>query len=347
MMNIAILFGGSRFEHEISIVSAITMKKVLKKSTLTNIFVSPERAFYLVDSDKINSKLFSSGEYKKGKQLTLKQGGFFTEGMFGSKEVDFDIALNLIHGRDGEDGKISSLMEFFSVPFISPRIEASSLSYNKLYTKFLAESLGVKTVPYEHLSRNGDRTIAMEYPVIIKPVRLGSSIGVSIVKDVSELDYALDVAFEFDTDVIVEPFIEGVKEFNQAGTFTSEWELSIVEEPQKEEFLDFEKKYMDFSRDSQVLSADISDALKENIQEVFKKIYDPLFRGSIIRCDFFVVENEVLLNEINPIPGSMANYLFPDFEGMVQRLAKHLPKEQKITVDYTYIHSIQSAKGKA
>ena len=346
-MNIAILFGGSSFEHEISIVSAITMKKVLKKSTLTYIFVSPERAFYLVDSDKINSKLFSSGEYKKGKQLTLKQGGFFTEGMFGSKEVDFDIALNLIHGRDGEDGKISSLMEFFSVPFISPRIEASSLSYNKLYTKFLAESLGVKTVPYEHLSRNGDRTIAMEYPVIIKPVRLGSSIGVSIVKEVSELDYALDVAFEFDTDVIVEPFIEGVKEFNQAGTFTSEWELSIVEEPQKEEFLDFEKKYMDFSRDSQVLSADISDALKENIQEVFKKIYDPLFRGSIIRCDFFVVENEVLLNEINPIPGSMANYLFPDFEGMVQRLAKHLPKEQKITVDYTYIHSIQSAKGKA
>jgi D-alanine-D-alanine ligase len=347
MMNIAILFGGSSFEHEISIVSAITMKKVLKKSTLTYIFVSPDRAFYLVDSDKINSKLFSSGEYKKGKQLTLKQGGFFTEGMFGSKEVDFDIALNLIHGRDGEDGKISSLMEFFSVPFISPRIEASSLSYNKLYTKFLAESLGVKTVPYEHLSRNGDRTIAMEYPVIIKPVRLGSSIGVSIVKDVSELDYALDVAFEFDTDVIVEPFIEGVKEFNQAGTFTSEWELSIVEEPQKEEFLDFEKKYMDFSRDSQVLSADISDALKENIQEVFKKIYDPLFRGSIIRCDFFVVENEVLLNEINPIPGSMANYLFPDFEGMVQRLAKHLPKEQKITVDYSYIHSIQSAKGKA
>jgi len=346
-MNIAILFGGSSFEHEISIVSAITMKKVLKKSTLTYIFVSPDREFYLVDTDKINSKLFSSGEYKKGKQLTLKQGGFVAEGMFGSKEIDFDVALNLIHGRDGEDGKISAMMEFFSVPFISPRMEASSLSYNKLYTKFLAESLGVKTVPYEALSKNGNREITMAYPVIIKPVRLGSSIGVSIVKEASELDYALDVAFEFDADVIVEPFIEGVKEFNQAGTFTSEWELSIIEEPQKEEFLDFEKKYMDFSRDSQVLAADISDSLKNDIQESFKKIYDPLFKGSIIRCDFFVVENEVLLNEVNPIPGSMANYLFPDFEGMVNRLSEHLPKEQKITVDYSYIHSIQSAKGKA
>ena len=238
-------------------------------------------------------------------------------------------------------------MEFNSIPFISPRMEASALSYNKLYTKFLAESLGVKTVAYEYLSKNDERKIAMDYPVIIKPVRLGSSIGVSIVKEASELDYALDVAFEFDTDVIVEPFIEGVKEFNQAGSFTNEWELSIVEEPHKEEFLDFEKKYMDFSRDSQVLSADISDDLKVKIQESFKKIYDPLFKGSIIRCDFFVVNDEVLLNEINPIPGSMANYLFEDFEGMVQRLSNNLPKEQNIAVDYQYIHSIQSAKGKA
>lgn len=346
-MNIAILFGGSSFEHEISIVSAITMKKVLKRATLTYIFVSSDRKFYLIDSEKINSKLFSSGEYKKSKELTLKQGGFVIDGLFGSKEITFDVALNLIHGRDGEDGKIASMMEFFNIPFISPRLEASALSYNKLYTKFLAESLGVKTVTYEFLSKNDERKIAMDYPVIIKPVRLGSSIGVSIVKNASELDYALDVAFEFDTDVIIESFIEGVKEYNQAGCYTDGWELSIVEEPNKEEFLDFEKKYMDFSRDSQVLAADISDELKQKIQESFKKIYDPLFKGSLIRCDFFVVDGEVLLNEINPIPGSMANYLFDDFEGMIERLAKHLPKEQTISVDYQYIHSIQSAKGKA
>jgi len=346
-MKLAILFGGSSFEHEISIVSAITMKKVLKKSTLTYIFVSSDRKFYLIDTDKINSKLFSTGEYKKSKELILKQGGFFTDGLFGSKPVDFDVALNLIHGRDGEDGKIASMMEFYNVPFISPRMEASALSYNKLYTKFLAQSLGVKTVAYEYLSKNDERNIEMDFPVIIKPVRLGSSIGVSIVKEAEELDYALDVAFEFDTDVIVEPFIDGVKEFNQAGCFTTEWELSIVEEPHKEEFLDFEKKYMDFSRDSQVLAAEISATLQNDIQESFKKIYNTLFLGSIIRCDFFVVDGEVLLNEINPIPGSMANYLFDDFEGMVTRLSDNLPKENKIAIDYQYIHSIQSAKGKA
>jgi D-alanine-D-alanine ligase len=323
------------------------MKKVLKKTELVYIFVSSDRKFYLIDTHKINSKLFSSGEYKKSKEMTLKNGGFQIDGMFGSKSVDFDVALNLIHGRDGEDGKISSLMEFFHIPFISPRIEASALSYNKLYTKFLAQSLGVKTVAYELLSKKDERKLTMDYPVIIKPVRLGSSIGVSIVREASELDYALDVAFEFDTEVIIEPFIEGVKEFNQAGSYTDQWELSIVEEPHKEAFLDFEKKYMDFSRDSQVLAADITDEMKAKVQENFKKIYDPLFRGSIIRCDFFVVDGEVLLNEINPIPGSMANYLFEDFEGMVQRLSNTLPKEQNISVDYKYIHSIQSAKGKA
>jgi len=346
-MKLAILFGGSSFEHEISIVSAITMKKVFKKTELSFIFIDAERQFYLIEPEKMKSNFFSSGGYRKSKKLVLKQGAFNIEGMFGSKALVFDTLLNLIHGRDGEDGKIASLMEFYQIPFISPRLEASALSYNKLYTKFLAQSLGVKTLPYQHLSKNGERKLTMEYPVIVKPVRLGSSIGVTVVKNDEELDYALDVAFEFDSDVIIEPFIEGVKEYNQAGTYTREWELSIVEEPHKEEFLDFEKKYMDFSRDSQVLAADIDAQLESKIKDTFKKIYDPLFRGAIIRCDFFVREGEVYLNEINPIPGSMANYLFDDFEGIVERLSQHLPKEQNISINYQYIHSIQSAKGKA
>ena len=346
-MNISILFGGSSYEHEISIVSAITMKRVLKGSSINFIFIDSNREFYLIDSSKINSKLFSSGNYKKSKKLSLKKGGFFVGGVFKEKMIDSDITLNLIHGRDGEDGKIASLMEFYDIPFISPRIEASVISYNKLYTKLFAKSLGVSVVEYQHLSKNDNRDLELSYPVIIKPVRLGSSIGVTIVKDKSELDYALDVAFEFDSDIIIEPFIDGVKEYNQAGAKSDKWELSIIEEPQKEEFLDFEKKYMDFSRDEQVSSANLSIEMKEKIQNIFKKIYEPLFLGSIIRCDFFVVGDEVLLNEINPIPGSMANYLFDDFENMIERLSTNLPKERYIVVDYQYIDSIQQAKGKA
>jgi len=344
-MNIAILFGGSSFEHEISIVSAITLKKVFKKSNLSFIFVDANREFYLIDAKNMKSNHFSEGTYKKDKKLILKKGAFCTLGMMGLKEQNLGTVLNLIHGRDGEDGKMASLLEFNDIAYISPRVDASVLSYNKLYTKLYAESLGVKVVPYSVLNIGESRDVELEYPVIIKPVRLGSSIGVSIVKSQDELDYALDTAFEYDNQVLIEPFIKNVLEYNQAGCKTSEFELSIVEEPNKEEFLDFEKKYLDFSRSGTVTDADISLELKTDIQDAFKKVYANIFEGSIIRCDFFVVDGEVLLNEINPIPGSMGNYLFEDFEGMVERLITKLPKESTIKIDYSYINSIQSAKG--
>ncbi len=346
-MKLAILFGGSSYEHEISIVSAITMKKVFKTIDLGFIFVDEYREFYWIESDKMVAQWFSMGAYRRSKKLTLKKGGFYIDGFFGSKKVAFDTLLNLIHGRDGEDGKIASIMEFFGIPYLSPRLEASALSYNKLYTKLLANRLNIKTISYQLLHREEERKVTIPYPVIIKPVRLGSSIGVSVVKSEETLHYALDVAFEFDNEVIIEPFIEGVKEYNQAGCYTDKWELSVVEEPQKEEFLDFEKKYMDFRRDSVLAEASLEESLKTKLQESFKTIYGFLFRGSIIRCDFFVIDGEVYLNEINPIPGSIANYLFEDFEAIVIRLITHLSTEKEISIDYQYIHSIQSAKGKA
>ena len=345
-MKLAILFGGSSYEHEISIVSAVTLKKVLKNVSPTFIFVDANREFYLIDAEKMTSKHFSSGAYKKDKKLTLQKGGLAAEGLFKSKPLDVEVVLNLIHGRDGEDGKIAALLTFFGIPFIGPRLEASVLSYNKLYTKWLAKSLKVKTLPYEHLTKE-NRTVTTKLPCIIKPARLGSSIGVSIVKTPEELSYALDVAFEFDEDVIVEPFIEGIKEYNLAGCLADDWIFSIVEEPHKEAFLDFDKKYMDFSRDEQVSEADLDEETVGKLRETFKRIYQPLFAGSLIRCDFFMYNGQIYLNEINPIPGSMANYLFDDFVDVLERLSKHLPKDSTITVDYRYIDTIQKAKGKA
>lgn len=343
-MKIAIIFGAVSYEHEISIVSAIAMKDVLK-SELVYIFCDKNREFYLISVNDITSKLFSSGEYKKSPRLTLKNGGFYQKSLMKEKLVEFDVALNLSHGADGEDGKIASLLEFFEIPFIGPRVDASVISFNKLFTKLYAKSLGVEVVDFEVLKK-GAYKISLDYPVIIKPLRLGSSIGVSIVRDASELEYALDVAYEFDDEVLVEPFIEGVKEYNLAGLKADEFIFSIVEEPQKEEFLDFDKKYLDFSRTSRVQSAEIDSYLEENLKLTFQKIYGSLFEGALIRCDFFLVDGKIILNEINPIPGSMANYLFPDFNLTVERLANSLPKGKKIPINYQYIATIQHAKGK-
>ncbi len=349
-MKYAVVFGGASFEHEISIVSAVVLKSVLK-AELNFIFVSGEADFYLINPADMRAKFFSSGGYKKSARLILKKGGFYELGgmLRGEKKLDFDCAINLIHGADGEDGKIAALFDFYGVKYIGPGIEASALSFNKSLTKMLAKSCGVKTMPYQALKR-GDR-LNMDLPAILKPARLGSSIGVAIVGDISELDYALDVAFEFDDLVIAEPFVSGIREFNLAGfrlrsgDGDGDFEFSIIEEPSKEEFLDFERKYLDFSA-AKADEASIDDGIKTAMKQAFMRVYDAGgFDGALIRCDFFYKDGEIYLNEINPNPGSLANYLFADFTASLNRLAKSIKEPKKIEVKYNFINKITSDKG--
>jgi D-alanine-D-alanine ligase len=345
-LKLAILFGGASYEHEISIVSAITVKGKLSNFDLNFIFCDQDHRFYLIDDAKMKATTFSRSEHLKMPQLTLVKGGFEQRGLFGSKMHTLPV-LNLIHGGDGEDGSIAALFDFYGVSFIGPRKEASMLSFDKHYTKWFAQSMGVKTLPYEVITRENSKTISTPYPFIIKPSCLGSSIGVSIVREASELAYALDVAFEFDNILLIEPFVSGVKEYNLAGySARGEITYSIVEEPQKVEFLDFEKKYLDFSRSAKVAEAAVSDTLVTQLRDAFKTLYTPLFEGALIRCDFFEIDGVVYLNEINPIPGSMANYLFEDFSGAINALLGSLPTKKEIRIQYDYIHSISQAKGK-
>jgi len=345
-LKLTILFGGASFEHEISIVSAITVKEKLSNFNLCFVFCDSDHSFYLIPQEDMKAVTFSKGTYKKKPQLTIAKGAFVQKSFFGSTEHEGTV-LNLIHGADGEDGSIAALLDFFAIKYIGPRVDASVFSYDKRYTKYLCEAKGVKYVDYEVFTSNEHKEIQMSYPIIVKPSRLGSSIGVSIVKSESELDYALDTAFEYDNSLIVEPFINGVKEYNLAGYMAKgKIHFSIVEEPQKNEFLDFEKKYMDFSRSEQVLKADISKALESKLKSTFEQVYKGLFEGALIRCDFFVIDGEVYLNEINPIPGSMANYLFEDFQDSIEALGNSLPHSKRVKVSYDYIHSISSAKGK-
>ncbi len=345
-MKLTILFGGASFEHEISIVSAITVKQKLTKFELSFVFCDQDHSFYLIPSEKMKAVTFSKGEYKKMPKLSLSHGAFVQKGLFSSTEVSGTV-LNLIHGADGEDGSIAALLDFFAIKYIGPRMDASVFSYDKRYTKWLCNARGVKAVESQELSKSQHDNINIGYPLIVKPSRLGSSIGVSIVREESKLDYALDTAFEYDNSVIVEPFLEGVKEYNLAGfRADGKFYFSIVEEPQKEEFLDFEKKYMDLSRSGDVASAEISKELEMKLRANFEKVYENLFEGALIRCDFFVVGGEVYLNEINPIPGSMANYLFEDFNASIKILINSLTHAKRAKVGYDYIHSISKAKGK-
>ena len=341
-MKLGLLFGGQSYEHEISIVSAITLKDILKKE-VKFIFCDKDREFYLIETKNMKATYFSSFEYKKAKKLTLKNGGFFIDGKFSSKKIEVDVYVNLIHGCDGEDGKIASLLEFFDVKFIGTRLKPALLSYDKVLTKFLAKITGVKALDYQILRKGDD--INLKPPFILKPATLGSSIGISIVKNEAEISYALDKSFEYDDTLLVEPFFEGVRECNLAGyKADSKMEFSMIEEPNKDEFLDFDQKYLRFSDSKTIKEANLDEKLKEKLRKAFSKIYSYGFDGSLIRCDFFIIDDEIYLNEINTNPGSLAHYLFDNFEDRLYDLARNLPSYKKIEIDYNYVKSISVYK---
>lgn len=343
-MKLAIIFGAQSYEHEISIVSAITLKNLLSSDfELDFIFVSPNREFFWIDKSNMNASFFAQKAYTKT-PLTLTKSGFVGGGIFGKKQINSTF-LNLVHGADGEDFRLSALLEWFNLSFISPRSKACFVSFDKSQTKIFAKNIGVNVLDYEVISV--DDTPKLDFPIILKPLRLGSSIGLSLAKDKTELDYAKDKCFEFDKLALVEPFVAGVKEYNLAGVkIKDEFVFSRFEEPQKDEILDFDKKYLDFSRSKAPKEPELSKELKQKMQEYFSKIYqEGEFDGCIIRCDFFVINGDVFLNEINPVPGSLANYLFDDFKQVLKNLINNLPTTKTIDVNYKFLTSITKAKG--
>lgn len=342
MIKLGVIFGGVSYEHEISIISAISLKNIFT-TELNFVFCDKDRNFYHIEAKNMNAKYFSQGEYKKSKSLNIGKNGFYLSGFLSKNKINCDVFINLIHGADGEDGKIAALFDFYDIDYIGPRLEASVMSYSKELTKLLSAHIGVKTLNFQVISRKDH--IKFEYPVIIKPSHLGSSIGLSVAHHDKELEYALDVAFEFDDTIVVEPFIAGIKEYNLAGCkIDNEMIYSIIEEPAKKKILDFDQKYMDFARSGKAQEADIEPNLAQKMRDAFDKIYSFGFEGAVIRCDFFVLDNEIYLNEINPNPGSLANYLFDDFENMIYNFSKNLPKSRKILIKYQYINQITSAK---
>ena len=146
-MNFIVVFGGVSFEHEISIVSAIALKKEL--SNIAHfVFIDSQNDLYLIPRESMTSKHFSSSAYKKDAKVSFAKGGFLRKGLFKS-EILSGIVINLIHGKSGEDGQIAGLLDFYQIPFIGPRIEACAISFSKELTKSYAKARGVKVLDYK------------------------------------------------------------------------------------------------------------------------------------------------------------------------------------------------------
>lgn len=317
MKRIAVFFGGVSNEHDISVLTGLMAVNLLKSAgyEVLPVFLPPAGGMALA-KDGARAEDFA-GEAKfpavelRGCALVKSRGIF-------KKKLQFDAALNCCHGGMGEDGTLAALLAFHKVPSASPSMELSAVFMDKSLAKIFARGLGLPVLDSACVREGEGERAAREaallgYPLVVKPCRLGSSIGVTAVKDERELLVALALAFRLDGAALLEPYLAGKRDLNCAAVQRGgELLLSPVEEVlSSSPVLTFGEKYESAERRS-VIPADIPQEAANTIRACMRAIAEAFpFRG-VVRGDFFLSEGKVYFNELNTVPGSLAFYLFGD-----------------------------------
>ncbi len=338
---IGVLFGGRNTEHEISIITGEFVLSKLKHFGYKTkaVYVDKKGKWYL--SDKISNLSFFEDDFAKELEslpeyslnLSKSQSKIVLEkkSLISKETITLDYLFPTFHGLNGEDGTIQGFAEFFNVPYAGCGVYCSSLSINKILTKKLLKSLNLPTTDFLHFTKeefeNNEEEILqkivdeIKLPLFIKPSLGGSSIGISKVKKIEELENALEVAFYYDTQIIIEKSVENIADLTCA--VLSDGEKIITSEIQKSLFesdlFDFNSKYekdggaQTGNADSNlVIPADISNDIKEKIQSYSKKVFKEVRGNGTMRIDFLLNQEtqELFVNEINTLPGTLYHHLW-------------------------------------
>ena len=277
------LSGGRSSEHEVSLRSGASVAEGLGAA-------GHEVLRILIERD---------GRWlRDGEEVELRAG----RGLVGA-----DVAFPVLHGPFGEDGTVQGLLECLDVPYAGPSVLAAAVAMDKLVCKRLLAFHGFPQVPFCQVGEDGwrSRAGAMGMPLWVKPSRLGSSVGITKVASVErELDEAVALALEHDPRVIVEAHSEG-REVECSVIGNTEPEASLPGEivTQGAEWYDFEAKYSAGGMELAV-PAPIGETAVAHVRELAVEVYKAVDCRGLARCDFFVAgDGEVLVNEINTIPG--------------------------------------------
>lgn len=327
-MNIAVLFGGESCEHDISIITGEQLINNCNEYlyNVYPIYIDKSGTWLtgknLTDIDTLNIDI------KKAKPCAFlpndKHLYVYRHGKF-CKSVEIDMVFVCMHGQRGEDGSVAGVLELSKIPYSSSSMCSGAISMDKAITKMLAKSLGINVVDgftiyekdfYQNQNDIYNQIDDLGYPIILKPSRQGSSIGIEVVKDRLTLEKSLKNAFKYDKKILVEKYMKIEKEVNIA-IFKNkgEYVFSSTEEPvTSDEILSFDNKYRKnsggFETIKRIMPANISDNMTDLLREYAKKFYVNTEMFGVVRFDFLVANGDVYLNEVNSIPGSMANYLF-------------------------------------
>ena len=299
---VALVTGGLSSEAQISYKSAKTVLNALDKNVYD---------VYLID-------IHPTGwwyENLVGEEVAVDKSDFSI--IEGGLKIHFDVALMCIHGTPGEDGKLQGYFDLIGMPYTSCDTSTSALTFNKRFTVAVAGFGGVGVAKSLHLFIEAPLTPdqivdQLTLPVFVKPNNGGSSLGISKVNSIDELNPALEKAFKEDTQVLVEEFISG-REFT-IGVFKSKGittVLPITEIITENEFFDFEAKYQGKSKE--ITPALITDTMTKQLSEAAQKVYAILNCRGVVRIDF--IYNEELqkpyMLEVNTVPGQSEASVIP------------------------------------
>ncbi|MFY0592520.1 D-alanine--D-alanine ligase family protein [Roseivirga sp.] len=311
-LNLAIIFGGKSTEHEISLLSAKSILKHINadKYNLSLILIDIQGHWHLKDDIDAN----------KGISVTLaptSNGTSLVNLNTGEVITKLDVVFPVLHGLFGEDGTIQGFFKMVDIPFVGCGVMASSACMDKDMTKRLLRDSDIGIAPYAIASPNRkpsfeDIEKQLGMPVFIKPANLGSSVGVFKVSSKDEYNDKVEEALGYDPKVLIEKTIIG-KEVECAVLGNSKPKASLPGEVITEVgFYDFESKYVDKDASSILIPADLTQSQIETIREIAIKAYLVMACEGLARVDFFVTnEGDILINEINTIPGFTNISMYP------------------------------------
>ena len=300
---IAFVTGGFSGEAEISYKSAITFEKNIDKEKFDLYRIDITRSGWFYESPN-------------GDKINVDKNDFSI--FEGDKKIKFDAVLIGIHGTPGEDGKLQGYFDLLHIPYTSCDCATSAITFNKRYTIAIAATSGIKVsnsiLLFKNSLQNPEELVkGLRFPVFVKPNNGGSSIGMSRVNlPTEELGRAIEKAFKEDEQVLVEEFIEG-RELT-IGVFKSKGEiiaLPITEIVSKNEFFDYEAKYLGAS--NEITPAQVDGEIAEKIKSAAIKAYRIFNCKGIVRIDFIYNEKEKqpYMLEINTVPGQSEASIVP------------------------------------
>ncbi len=318
-VKVAVLYGGKSTEHEVSVHSAQTVCRVLQESgkyEVIPVFINREGMWFL---QKACGPAAATDE-----ALTPVISHHGSLWVFATKQfIRPQVYFPVLHGTNGEDGTMQGLLEALNVPYVGCGVLASAMAMDKEVSKVAAWKRGVPVLPYKKLSRGVpyDKS-ALEHwahqtglPLFVKPVRLGSSVGVTKVKSVSALHEAIAFAFRFDNDVLVEKGVENPREIFCGLLGDGEQVRSSLcgeLKTLKSEFFDYQAKYITAGGCETRVPADLPEKTQADIRQYSEVIFKALRGSGLARADFLVGQDgSVWFSEINTMPGMSETSLYP------------------------------------